>query len=226
MGGAVTLAPVNNGAQCSVTLAGITDTKECSKLATTLQDYDSLVIGTTTFTKDALPDGVSAGAACKGNTSPRSRSHKAMFATRDSAMSTVRADIEIGHEGVLADLEFSDLYLEATGRAWYKTWALDPLRHEITGSALEGVTRLRQHIEASVSKREFRIKWDGVGMRGALFETQAGEMYVLRRNLPHALPFHTLGYGQRVESALLAPAIRTGGLVLFTGARVAARPWV
>ncbi|MFL9876663.1 type 4 pilus major pilin [Paraburkholderia megapolitana] len=66
-GGAITFAPANNGAQGVVTLAGITSVKDCTKLATTLRDYDTLIIGKVTFTPDQQPDGSTAGAACNGN---------------------------------------------------------------------------------------------------------------------------------------------------------------
>lgn len=66
-GGTITLAPANNNGQGVITLSGITNSKDCSQLVTTLRDYDTLTIGTTTFTRDTLPDGNTAAAACKGN---------------------------------------------------------------------------------------------------------------------------------------------------------------
>lgn len=66
--GAITLAPTNNNGQGVITLAGINNHKDCSQLVTTLRDYDTLVIGGTTFTRNALPDGVNAAQVCSNNT--------------------------------------------------------------------------------------------------------------------------------------------------------------
>lgn len=67
-GGAITLAPTNNNGQAVITLAGINNQKDCGQLLTTLRDYDTLVVGGTTFTRNALPDGVSAAQVCSNNT--------------------------------------------------------------------------------------------------------------------------------------------------------------
>lgn len=66
-GSGITLAPTNNNAQGVITLQVINNPKDCSQLVTTLRDYDTLVIGGTTFTRNALPDGNTAAAVCAGN---------------------------------------------------------------------------------------------------------------------------------------------------------------
>lgn len=119
-------------------------------------------------------------------------------------------------DGSLAALSFSDLYLEAGGTAWFKTYANDPVRHEIGVEQRDAVAMLKQHLETTVTKNDFRLKWDGLSMRGARFETIAGPLYVLRRHAPAALSFDTLGYGERIERALFSPAMR-GRVVLFSG---------
>ncbi|HHY6930461.1 TPA: ATPase, T2SS/T4P/T4SS family [Burkholderia ambifaria] len=119
-------------------------------------------------------------------------------------------------DGTLAALSFSDLYLEAGDSAWFKTYANDPVRHEIGYEQRDAIADLKRHLETTVNKNDFRLHWDGMSMRGARFETVAGPLYVLRRHAPAALPFNTLGYGKRVEDALLAPAM-CGRVILISG---------
>lgn len=119
-------------------------------------------------------------------------------------------------DGVLAALPFSDLYLESNGRAWFKTYANDPKRHPVVDVGLEAVQQLRVHL-GTIAKRDFRVKWDGMSMRGARFESADGDMYVLRRSLPKALDFRSLGYGKRVEDAFLASNGSGGQLYIITG---------
>jgi len=119
-------------------------------------------------------------------------------------------------DGSLATLSFSDLYLEAGDTAWFKTYANDPIRHEVGFEERAAIATLKQHLETTVTKNDFRLKWDGLSMRGARFETIAGPLYVLRRHAPAALSFDTLGYGERIERALLSPALR-GRVILLSG---------
>ncbi|OXJ06701.1 ATPase, T2SS/T4P/T4SS family [Burkholderia sp. HI2500] len=119
-------------------------------------------------------------------------------------------------DGSLVALSFSDLYLEAGDTAWFKTYANDPIRHEVGFDQRDAIAVLKQYLESMVTKDDFRLKWDGVSMRGARFETMAGPLYVLRRHAPAALPFDALGYGERIERALLSPAMR-GRVILLTG---------
>ncbi|WP_186118612.1 type 4 pilus major pilin [Burkholderia gladioli] len=65
-GGAITLGSLNNGAQGVIHLTGVSSIKDCNRLVTTLGDYDSLLVGSTTFTPDNRPDGVTAAQACTG----------------------------------------------------------------------------------------------------------------------------------------------------------------
>ncbi|WP_186042881.1 type 4 pilus major pilin [Burkholderia gladioli] len=65
-GGAITLGSLNNGAQGVIHLTGVSSIKDCNRLVTTLGDYDSLIVGSTTFTPDNRPDGVTAAQACTG----------------------------------------------------------------------------------------------------------------------------------------------------------------
>ncbi|WP_175700977.1 ATPase, T2SS/T4P/T4SS family [Burkholderia ambifaria] len=117
----------------------------------------------------------------------------------------------------LARLPFSDLFLEPSGRAWFKTFSGDPVRREVTGTALAAALDLRAYVEASVEKLDFRVKYAGVPLRGALIDTAQGGLYVFRRHQEGALEFESLGYGRRLETALLSSELRSGGLVLLTG---------
>ncbi|HGO6128853.1 TPA: ATPase, T2SS/T4P/T4SS family [Burkholderia cepacia] len=117
----------------------------------------------------------------------------------------------------LARLPFSDLYLEPSGSAWFKTFSGDPVRHEVTGAALADALDLRAHLEESVKKLDFRAQYEGVSMRGARLDTAQGALYVCRRHQEGALEFDSLGYGDRLEAALLSSELCRGGLVLLTG---------
>ncbi|MFL9876661.1 ATPase, T2SS/T4P/T4SS family [Paraburkholderia megapolitana] len=126
-------------------------------------------------------------------------------------------DPDFAGDGSIAALDFSDLYLEPDGRAWFKTYANDPVRHEVDGAARKAIGTLVSHLAERVAKRDFRLRYDGLSMRGARFETaMGGSLYVLRRHTPRALDFTTLGYGSRIERALLSREKRDG-LYLFTG---------
>ncbi|AJW93649.1 type II/IV secretion system family protein (plasmid) [Burkholderia gladioli] len=115
-----------------------------------------------------------------------------------------------------ASLPFSDLYLEPGERAWFKTYSGDSERHELSGAALWAARNLRARAQA-FKKEEFRIQYAGVPMRGALVNTTRGPLYVFRRHQVGALEFGSLGYGRRLEAALLARELCSGGLVLLTG---------
>ncbi|MBJ9594185.1 hypothetical protein, partial [Burkholderia seminalis] len=53
-------------------------------------------------------------------------------------------------EGALAALSFSDLYLEAGDSAWFKTYANDPIRHEIGYEQRDAIAELKRHLETTV----------------------------------------------------------------------------
>ncbi|WP_174432640.1 ATPase, T2SS/T4P/T4SS family [Burkholderia metallica] len=116
-----------------------------------------------------------------------------------------------------ANLPFSDLYLEPSGRAWFKTHAGDSERHEVVGPALAAAQDLRTLLEQTVEKLDFKVKYAGVSMRGARLDTAQGSLYVCRQHHPAALDFGSLGYGERLEAALMSSNLRAGGLVLLTG---------
>ncbi|MBJ9677883.1 ATPase, T2SS/T4P/T4SS family [Burkholderia gladioli] len=116
----------------------------------------------------------------------------------------------------LGAVSFSDLYLEPDGRAWFKTYGSDPLRHTIPATAQASVAALRAHVLQS-NKRNFRVEWEGMSLRSARFNTSGGDLFVLRRSPQRALDFSSLGYGARIEAALLGPRQEGGRLYLFTG---------
>jgi len=117
----------------------------------------------------------------------------------------------------LARLPFSDLYLEPSGSAWFKTFSRDPVRHEVTGAALADALDLRANLDKGVQKLDFRVTYQGVPMRGARLDTAQGALYVCRRHQEGAIEFESLGYGHRLETALLSSELCGGGLVLLTG---------
>ncbi|WP_369050186.1 ATPase, T2SS/T4P/T4SS family [Burkholderia gladioli] len=116
----------------------------------------------------------------------------------------------------LAQLPFSDLYLEPDGQAWYKTYRDDPVRHALPAHTRPAIVALRESV-LQQPKSEFRLVRDGVGMRGARFEIDGGTLFVLRRTLEAPLDFLELGYGSRVEAAMLSPASDGGRVYLFSG---------
>jgi Tfp pilus assembly pilus retraction ATPase PilT len=112
-------------------------------------------------------------------------------------------------------LPFSDLYLEPSGAAWFKTYAGDGVRHDVTGLAWDATNDLRNEMGA-IEKLDFKTTYAGVPMRVARLDTAAGELYVCRRHQPAALAFESLGYG-RLEASLLSSDLRSGGLIAITG---------
>ncbi|NTZ86156.1 prepilin type IV pili [Burkholderia metallica] len=67
-GGSVDLTNQNNGALGVITLNGVSS-KDCSKLVTTLGNYDAVTVGGTTFSQDNPADATNASTACNGQTS-------------------------------------------------------------------------------------------------------------------------------------------------------------
>ncbi|HGO6128854.1 MULTISPECIES: type 4 pilus major pilin [Burkholderia] len=67
--GTINLSNQTNGGQGVITLNGIGNTADCTKLVTTLGNgYDSVTVGGTTFNKDNPSDGQRAAVACNGQT--------------------------------------------------------------------------------------------------------------------------------------------------------------
>jgi twitching motility protein PilT len=81
--------------------------------------------------------------------------------------------------GSLKTLDFSDLYLEPDGRAWFKNSPNDRQRHSIesdTGTA--EIAELRRQLQEHRTGLDFRTEWDGIGLRVERIDTLEGDVYV------------------------------------------------
>lgn len=68
-GNPVSYSPVAGNLQFSISIGGANlGTSACSKLATSLNGYNQMIVGGTTFTPSTPADGVSAAAACSSGT--------------------------------------------------------------------------------------------------------------------------------------------------------------
>ncbi|RQU97803.1 ATPase, T2SS/T4P/T4SS family [Burkholderia cenocepacia] len=114
--------------------------------------------------------------------------------------------------------DFSDLYLEPDGGAWYKTWSNDPIRRSFSSDAMEEVESLRAAIPSADGRSDFRLEWQGKRMRGSTRRTSNGLLYVIRRQGATPIPFEEIGYSSVLIKALESPALQAGGLVVVQGA--------
>jgi Tfp pilus assembly pilus retraction ATPase PilT len=119
--------------------------------------------------------------------------------------------------GVLADLSFSDLYLEPAGDTWFRRGPRDRERHAVDNGSMESVRELRNLAETHARDRNCRIEFDGLRLRVQRIATVNGDLYVCRQLMRRPIPFAVLGYPPKLTAALLSPSFCDGGLVLFTG---------
>lgn len=119
--------------------------------------------------------------------------------------------------GLLAELAFSDLYLEPDIQAWFKRSPDDRERHVVQGDLLEETQALRRRLQEHNTGHDFRVDWEGVRVRVQRIETVDGDVYVCRRLRERPMAFADLGYPPKLMKALLSEDFTKGGLVLFTG---------
>lgn len=118
---------------------------------------------------------------------------------------------------LLRGIRFSDLYLEADGRAWFKRSPRDRECLALSGAEVAEALVLRDFVEAQNRETDFRVTWRGVDMRAARLHTVEGPVLVLRRLLPEPMRFDQLGFPSRLSSDLMSSKFLRGGLVLFVG---------
>lgn len=119
--------------------------------------------------------------------------------------------------GSLKTLDFSDLYLEPDGRAWFKNSPNDRQRHSIESEAgAAEIAELRRQLQEHRTGLDFRTEWDGIGLRVERINTLEGDVYVCRRLLKKPIAFEKLGMPPKLQESLLSEHLKQG-LVLFTG---------
>ncbi|KGC20213.1 Flp pilus assembly complex ATPase component TadA [Burkholderia gladioli] len=119
--------------------------------------------------------------------------------------------------GSLSELDFSDLYLEPNGRAWYKRFSRDPHRHELTGDLLEQARKLDEPAKKQ-NKDDFRIALGDRSLRGRILPTLSGNLVVLRRlMLRNEVPDVETLYPVKLVNALMSAELASGGVLLITG---------
>ncbi|WP_257806939.1 ATPase, T2SS/T4P/T4SS family [Burkholderia glumae] len=117
----------------------------------------------------------------------------------------------------LGDLDFSDLYWEPSGEAWFKRYSHDPQRHEVDGALLDEVKRLVDQTK-KVGKPDFRLPHAGRSLRGRVLPVLSGDVVVLRRlMLASEVPDFASLYPAKLVDGLMSADLASGGLVLFTG---------
>lgn len=133
------------------------------------------------------------------------------------AHATEPAEVD-GAASRLAFLEFSDLYLEPDGAAWYKSAPDDSVRNTLEGPYLEDVVHLRAQLLKHAGSVDFLMDIQGVRLRVQCISTVDGDVYVCRRAAKTPMPVERLGYPSQLIKTLLSDAFTGGGLILFTGA--------
>ncbi|WP_168788790.1 ATPase, T2SS/T4P/T4SS family [Paraburkholderia aromaticivorans] len=117
----------------------------------------------------------------------------------------------------LAQIAFSDLYLEADGLAWYKKAPNDRQGHRLSGILQTEARALLQDVEQMTLNDDDSFGWGGLILRAKCLPTLKGPVYVFRRIIEKPLDFHKIGYPSRLSRALMAAEFDEGGLVLIAG---------
>lgn len=118
----------------------------------------------------------------------------------------------------LAELEFSDLYLEPDGSAWAKQSVDNRGRTVLDDGLLEQSLLLRERLQEHKTGIDFSTNWDGIRLRVQRIETVDGDVFVCRKLHNHILNISKIGYPQKLVDALMnEQSFSRGGVVLFTG---------
>lgn len=135
----------------------------------------------------------------------------------DAAIYASAYDLVAADDSLLSKIQFSDLYIELDGVAWYKRAPNDTEGYRLSGEHLHEVRDLCDFLGSTTRNADFRVVWRGMELRGDCLETLRGPVYTLRRLLPRAMAFDKIGYPPRLIEALLSSNFNQGGLVLFAG---------
>lgn len=118
----------------------------------------------------------------------------------------------------LAQLEFSDLYLEPDGTAWAKQSTDNRGRTVLDCELLDDSQLLRERLQEHKTGIDFSTAWDGIRLRVQRIETVDGDVFVCRKLHSNILGISQIGYPQKLVDALMnEQAFSKGGVVLFTG---------
>jgi len=117
----------------------------------------------------------------------------------------------------IADIEFSDLYLDPNDIAWYKRSSGDRNSSQLTGRAAEEAVIFREHIQQHLTGIDFTTTWNNERFRVRRIEALDGDVFVCRKITKKIVPFCDLGLQSQLVEALLSKDFNRGGVVLFTG---------
>ncbi|MGB8421360.1 ATPase, T2SS/T4P/T4SS family [Paraburkholderia sp.] len=117
----------------------------------------------------------------------------------------------------LADIAFSDLYLEHDGLAWYKKAPNDRHGHRLSGPLQPAARQLLEDARGMTLTDDDSFGWGGLILRAKCIPTLKGPVYSFRRIIDRPLDFLKIGYPPRLERALMAAEFDEGGLVLVAG---------
>ena len=124
---------------------------------------------------------------------------------------------EVQNSQSLSDIEFSDLYLEPSGDAWYKRSPSDREHNTLSGQALRDALDLREHVQQHVTGIDFSAIWRNMRFRVGRVETFEGDVFVCRKLVTDIFPLASLGFPPLLVDSLLSADLNRGGIVLFTG---------
>jgi twitching motility protein PilT len=121
----------------------------------------------------------------------------------------------------LADLEFADLYVSASGYGYFRSGAATTLSivPPSLNPELVGLIRSLSHrVAARPDRREFSISYEGATYRVALLEAIDGLWYVLRRGPARVPAIRDLGIHPRIAAELIELGrARNHGMVIVAG---------
>lgn len=121
----------------------------------------------------------------------------------------------------IADLDFSDLYLEPDGSAWAKRSNDGKDRTVLDGALLEESVILRERLNEHRTGMDFTItlgdtQGDNVRLRIQRIEAIDGDVFVCRKLLSKIADIEKIGYSAKLINYLMSESLNKG-LVLYTG---------
>uniref|UniRef100_UPI003BEF194B ATPase, T2SS/T4P/T4SS family n=1 Tax=Burkholderia arboris TaxID=488730 RepID=UPI003BEF194B len=116
----------------------------------------------------------------------------------------------------LCELDFSDLFIETSGRVWYKRTLWDECAVDVSGQALRDAAQLLAQCLATQAVADFSLSFQDIPLRVDRVSTRAGDVFVCRRLNSTPKPIAELGFSPKLIGALVSGAFHHG-LVLISG---------
>lgn len=159
---------------------------------------------------DDDPPARSVGAPLAPAAAPTLAAEPARIVLPSALPSAMRADPR------LCELDFSDLFIETSGRVWYKRTLWDEYAVDVSGQALRDAAQLLAQCLATQAPADFSLTFQDIPLRVDRVSTCGGDVYVCRRLNSTPKPIGELGFSPKLIDALVSGTFHHG-LVLISG---------